>query len=198
MRRDLTTAKHMTDLKPLGANALNSSLVRLEPLEDHHVEPLRAACAEDEEIWDIYPHSMLGEHFDPVLQAVRSANNRFCFAVIDRPAYQVVGMSCYISPSEHGVVEIGFTYIAPKVRGTGLNRGMKTLMLNHAFACGYRKVEFRVDTRNKRSMAAVLKLGAQQEGVMRKNRVTWTGYVRDTAVFGLLKEEWEQSQKEDN
>ena len=47
-------------------------------------------------------------------------------------------------------------------------------------------------------MAAVLKLGAQQEGVMHKNRVTWTGYVRDTAVFGLLKEEWEQSQKEDN
>ena len=198
MRRDLTTAKHMTDLKSLGANALNSSLVSLEPLEDHHVEPLRAACAEDEEIWDIYPHSMLGEHFDPVLQAVRSATNRFCFAVIDHPANQVVGMSCYISPNEHGVVEIGSTYIAPKVRGTGLNRGMKTLMLNHAFACGYRKVEFRVDTRNKRSMAAVLKLGAQQEGVMRKNRVTWTGYVRDTAVFGLLKEEWEQSQKEDN
>ena len=82
MRRDLTTAKHMTDLKSLGANALNSSLVSLEPLEDHHVEPLRAVCAEDEEIWDIYPHSMLGEHFDPVLQAVRSATNRFCFAVV--------------------------------------------------------------------------------------------------------------------
>ena len=166
-------------------------MVSLEPLEDHHVEPLRAACAEDQEIWEIYPHSMLGEQFDPVLQAVRSATNRFCFAVIDRPANRVVGMSCYINPNTEGVVEIGSTYIAPKVRGTGLNREMKTLMLNHAFACGYRKVEFRVDTRNKRSMAAVLKLGAQQEGVMHKNRVTWTGYVRDTAVYGLLKEEWE-------
>ena len=56
----------MTDLKPLGAIALHSSLVSLEPLEDHHVEHLRAACAEDQEIWDIYPHSMLGEHFDPI------------------------------------------------------------------------------------------------------------------------------------
>ena len=84
----------MTDLKPLGANALHTSMVSLEPLEDHHVEPLRAACAEDQEIWEIYPHSMLGEHFDPVLQAVRSATNRFCFAVIDRPANRVVGMSC--------------------------------------------------------------------------------------------------------
>jgi RimJ/RimL family protein N-acetyltransferase len=51
-------------------------------------------------------------------------------------------------------------------------------------------VEFRVDTRNTRSMAAVLKLGATQEGVLRKNRITWTGYERDTAVFGLLREEW--------
>merc|ERR1712185_212845 len=101
----------MTDLKPLGVIALHSSLVSL--------EPLRAACAEDQEIWDIYPHSMLGEHFDPVLRAVRSASNRLCFAAIDRSANRVVGMSCYISPSEHGVVEIGFTYIAPKVRGTG-------------------------------------------------------------------------------
>jgi RimJ/RimL family protein N-acetyltransferase len=67
---------------------------------------------------------------------------------------------------------------------------MKTLLLDHAFDCGYRKVEFRVDTRNTRSMAAVLKLGATQEGVLRKNRITWTGYERDTAVFGLLREEW--------
>ena len=95
-------------------------------------------------------------------------------------------------------MKIGSTYIAPKVRGTGQNQVMKTLMLNHAFACGYRRVEFRVDTRNKRSMAALLKLGAQQESVMRKNRVTSTGYVRDTAVFGLLKEEWEHSYQEDN
>ena len=50
----------MTDVKPLGANALHSSLVSLEPLEDHHDEALRAAYAEDQEIWDTYPHSMLG------------------------------------------------------------------------------------------------------------------------------------------
>ena len=71
--------------KSSGGNALISSFVSLEPLNDHHVEPLRAARAEDEEICDIYPHSMLEEHFDPVLQAVRSATNRFFFAVIDPP-----------------------------------------------------------------------------------------------------------------
>jgi RimJ/RimL family protein N-acetyltransferase len=77
------------------------------------------------------------------------------------------------------------------VRGTGFNAIMKKLMIDRAFACKYRKVGFRVDTRNARSMAAVRKLGAVQEGIMRKDRVTWTDYVRDTAVFGLLKEEWE-------
>jgi RimJ/RimL family protein N-acetyltransferase len=67
---------------------------------------------------------------------------------------------------------------------------MKKLMIDHAFACGFTRIEFRVDTRNKRSMAAVLKLGAKHEGTLRRNRITWTGYVRDTAVFGLLEEEW--------
>ena len=71
--------------KSLGGKTLSSSFVSLVPLNDHHVEPLRAARAEDEEICDIYPHSMLEEHFDPVLQAIKSATNRFFLAVIDPP-----------------------------------------------------------------------------------------------------------------
>jgi len=63
-------------------------------------------------------------------------------------------------------------------------------MIDRAFACGFTRIEIRVDTRNSRSMAAVLKLGATHEGTLRRNRITWTGYVRDTAIFGLLKDEW--------
>ena len=65
-------------------------------------------------------------------------------------------------------------------------------MVDHAFASGYRKLEFRIDGRNKRSQAAVLKLGALHEGTMRKNRITWTGFIRDTEVFGLFEEEWKR------
>ena len=99
-------------------------------------------------------------------------------------------MTNFINPDAFGVVEIGGTYISPSVRGTGFNRGMKKLLVEHAFANGFTRIEFRVDTRNTRSMAAVAKLGAAREGTLRRNRVTWTGYVRDTAIFGLLRDEW--------
>ena len=169
---------------------LEQSPVRLEPLADHHLEPLRAACAEDQEIWDIYPVSMLDENFDKAIQAFHDTTNWVRFAVVNAETDSVVGMTNYINLDHFGVVEIGGTYIAPSVRGSGFNGVMKKLMIEHAFAHGFTRIEFRVDTRNRRSIAAVLKLGAKQEGILRKNRITWTGYVRDTAVFGLLKEEW--------
>ncbi|MFN2099966.1 GNAT family N-acetyltransferase [Altererythrobacter sp. MF3-039] len=164
--------------------------VRLEPLEDRHAEPLRAACALDREIWEIYPVNMLGDGFDQAMARFHELTSWVRFAVLEQSSGEVVGMTNYINPDPWGVVEIGGTYIAPSVRGTNFNRAMKKLMIENAFACGYRRIEFRVDTRNTRSMAAVLKLGAMQEGVLRKNRITWTGYVRDTAVFGLLEDEW--------
>lgn len=165
--------------------------VRLEPLADHHIESLRAACAEDQEIWDIYPVSMLDENFDKAIQAFHNTSNWVRFAVINSESDTVVGMTNFINPDQTTkVTEIGGTYIAPSVRGSGFNSIMKKLMIDHAFGCGFTRIEFRVDTRNKRSMAAVLKLGATHEGTLRKNRITWTNYVRDTAVFGLLKEEW--------
>jgi len=163
--------------------------VVIEPLQNHHIEDLRAACAEDQEIWDIFPFSLL-DNFDETVKLLHAAEDWVRFAVLNKDDGRVVGMTNYIRPDAHGVVEIGGTYIAPSMRGTGFNGIMKKLVIDHAFACGFRKVVFRVDTRNKRSMAAVLKLGATQEGILRKNLITWTGYVRDTAMFGLLKEEW--------
>lgn len=173
------------------STVLEQGLVRLEPLAAHHIEPLRTACAEDQEIWDIYPVSMLDEHFDKAMELFHSTGNWVQFAVIHSETGKLVGMSNYINPDNIAkVTEIGGTYIVPSVRGSGFNDVMKRLMIDHAFDCGFTRIEFRVDTRNKRSMAAVLKLGASHEGTLRKNRITWTGYVRDTAVFGLLKEEW--------
>ncbi|MBV7266481.1 GNAT family N-acetyltransferase [Erythrobacter sp. WH131] len=172
------------------SKVLESANVRIEPFAAHHVEPLRTACAEDQEIWKIYPVNMIGEDFDKAMAAFHSLENWVRFALVDLKQDRLVGTSNYINPDAFGVVEIGGTYIAPSVRGTGFNKVMKTLMIDHAYACGFTKIEFRVDTRNERSMAAVLKLGTKQEGVLRQNRVTWTGYRRDTAVFGLLQNEW--------
>jgi RimJ/RimL family protein N-acetyltransferase len=100
-------------------------------------------------------------------------------------------MSNFINPDPvHGVVEIGNTYYRPKFRGTGFNRRVKDMMIARAFDCGFRRVELRVDRRNQRSQAACRKLGAVQEGIMRADRVTWTGHIRDTVLFAILKDEW--------
>ncbi len=173
---------------------LSHAQVLLEPLAPQHYEELRRACAEDQKIWDIYPNSMLGEHFDQAIADISKANHRGVFAVskIDPLGKQkVVGMTSYINPDQQGVVEIGGTYISPEVRGTDFNLTMKRLLIEHAFYCSYRRIEFRVDVRNKRSQQAVLKLGAKQDGILRKNRVTWTGHIRDTAVFSLFQDEWQ-------
>ena len=164
--------------------------VRLEPLGDRHIEPLRAAFKRDPDIWQIYPVNLGGDGFDAALAMFRSSPDWVNFAVIETASDELVGLTNFIRPNEFGVVEIGGTYIVPRIRGGRFNRTMKKLMIEHAFACGFHKIEFRVDTRNTRSRAAVLKLGAKQEGTLRQNMVTWTGYRRDTAVFGLLREEW--------
>jgi RimJ/RimL family protein N-acetyltransferase len=166
--------------------------VKLEPLSDKHLAGLRAACEEDQDIWDIYPVNMLGDDFDQAMQAFHANASRTLFAVIDvAQRERVVGMTCYIGPNPaQGVVEIGGTYIAPSVRGAGVNTLMKQMMIDRAVSLGFRRIEFRIDERNQRSQAAVRKLGAVKEGVLRSERVTWTGHVRDTALFSILANEW--------
>lgn len=169
---------------------LQEGEVRLEPLGEAHREGLRAACAADRAIWAIYPVNLTAADYDPGFDAILATLARLPFAILI--GERIIGTSSYlgVAPRDR-VLEIGGTYIDPADRGTGVNAVMKRLMIDRAIACGYQRIEFRVDTRNHRSMAAVAKLGATLEGVLRRNRVTWTGYVRDTAVYSLLAEEWQ-------
>ena len=170
-------------------HAMCDGEVRLEPLAEEHRERLKAACAQDLEIWQVYATSYDPQHFDASFDLIRSLPNWRCFAIFS--GERLVGMSCYIGiEPERGVLEIGNTYYVPEMRGTGLNRRVKELMLDRAFGCGFRRVEFRVDSRNGRSQAAMEKLGAVREGVLRADRITWTGHVRDTVLFSILADEW--------
>jgi RimJ/RimL family protein N-acetyltransferase len=172
---------------------LSEGDVHLLPFIDDYIEPLRAAYEQDQEIWEIYPHSMVGEHFDVGFAAFYKhylIGDWVGFAIFNDD--ELVGLTNFIDcDSANGAVEIGGTYITPSVRGSGFNHIMKRLMIEHAFDCGYRRIELRVDARNKRSQAAVLKLGAQYEGTLRKNKITWTGFIRDTMVFSLFEDEWQ-------
>jgi RimJ/RimL family protein N-acetyltransferase len=161
----------------------------LQPLAGEHRAALKAACAEDLGIWPIYATSYDPDHFDASFDLILARPNWKGFAIF--LGARLVGMSCYVGiEPERGVLEIGNTYYVPEVRGSGLNERVKWLMLERAFGSGFRRVEFRVDARNARSQAAMAKIGGVREGVIRQDRVTWTGHVRDTVLFSILADEW--------
>ena len=162
---------------------------RAELFDERHRDALRAACAEDREIWQIYANDFGPDGFDASIGLYRSSKRNRTFVLFDGD--ELAGMSSYLGIDEgRQVLEIGGTYYRPHLRGTGFNRRVKDMMLARAFDCGIRRVEFRVDNRNARSQAAMKKLGAVREGVLRADRVTWTGHVRDTVLFSILKDEW--------
>ena len=172
---------------------LENAFVRLEPMAETHREGLRAAVNADQRIWlDLYPFSWAGEHFEPTwakLMADMASGATQPYAVI--VGGEVVGLTTfYAIDSANSVVEIGGTYYRPDHRGTAVNPAAKHLLLDHAFTSGARRVRFNVDAINARSRAAMLKLGAVQEGILRRDRVCWTGRVRDTVVFSVLADEW--------
>ena len=163
--------------------------VRLEPLAETHREALKAACAEDLDIWPIYATSFDPDHFDASFDLIMSLKRWRRFALFS--GERLVGISCFIGiDPQRGALEIGNTYYTPAMRGTGFNRIVKDLMIRRAIDCGMRRIEFKVDIRNGRSQAAMAKLGATREGVIRADRITWTGHVRDTVLFSILASEW--------
>jgi len=178
----------MIDIDRL-AEPMSGDGCRAEPFSEIHREPLKAACGEDREIWEIYANNFGPDGFDASIDRyVANPNNR-TFVLFEGD--ELAGMSSFlgIDPARQ-VLEIGGTYYRPSLRGTGFNRRVKAMMLKRAFDCGIRRVEFRVDARNARSQAAMAKLGAVREGVLRADRITWTGHVRDTVLFSILRDEW--------
>ncbi len=171
------------------AAPMHGDRCRAEVLTEAHRAPLREACSEDPGLWEIYYANYAPEAFDGSFDALMARADLHRFALYDSDAF--VGMSCFLNIyPDRQTLEIGGTYWRPSARGAGFNRRAKAMMLARAFACGYRRVEFRVDSRNARSQAAMEKLGAVREGVLRAERINWNGYLRDAVLFSILKNEW--------
>ena len=162
---------------------------RAELFDEQHRAALKTACSEDRDIWAIFANNFGPDGFHDSVDLYRSSARNRMFVLFD--GEDLAGMSSFLGIDEHRqCLEIGGTYYRPTLRGTGFNRRVKEMMLARAFACGIRRVEFRVDARNSRSQAAMKKLGAVREGVLRADRITWTGHIRDTVLFAILKDEW--------
>lgn len=190
---DVLTKPALPEPMRLTPRPLKNPFVRLEPMTDAHREPLRAAVNADQRIWtELYPYSWANEHFEPTWAKLRkdqAEGNTIPYAVT--AGGEVVGLTTfYAIDRPNHVVEIGGTYYRPDVRGGVVNPASKRLMMTEAFEAGARRVVYRVDALNARSRAAVTKLGAVQEALLRQDRLTWTGRLRDTVIFSILADEW--------
>ncbi|HET9159618.1 MAG TPA: GNAT family protein [Caulobacteraceae bacterium] len=174
--------------------ALEGAYVRLEPVTPGMKDELRAALDCDPEGWEIMSVNGCGEGFDDwwgEMQAQSQRGERMCFLIRRLEDGACIGTSSYLNIRRiHKGLEVGATFIRPEARSSPVNPESKRLLLGHAFDAGAIRVEFVVDVRNARSQAAVLKLGATHEGVLRNHKITWTGYVRDSAIFSITDYDW--------
>ena len=173
---------------------LEGRFVRLEPFTAALGDEVRAALDCDAQAWELVSSSAQGEHFDAwwrSAEAEMAAGGRIPFAVRRLADKVVVGATSFMTfRPANGGVEIGSTFYRPDARGGPVNPECKRLMLAHAFEAGAMRVEVVTDARNLRSQAAIAKLGAVREGVLRRHKVTWTGHVRDTVMFAITDLDW--------
>ncbi len=175
---------------------LESSYVGLRPFDPVSDGPELYALAERApEIFRLWSFRGPGDWVGEWVEVIRKRTidgTMIAFAVRRPDDGAFCGITSWLDPSEtNKSVEIGMTCYAPEAQGTWVNPSCKRLLMGHLFeSWGARRVQFQVDNRNERSKAAVLKLGAAFEGVLRNHRTLPDGYVRDTAFFSILDREW--------
>ncbi|MDC7122478.1 GNAT family N-acetyltransferase [Cellulomonas fimi] len=166
--------------------------VRLVPLDESHAEGLAAFV--DDRVWAgmSSPLPVGVDGWREEVRRAQAAPGRLALAVLDAATGEVRGSTSFYDHDPHVLrVEIGHTYYAPRWWGTSNNPACKLLMLTHAFETwGMARVAFRADTRNTRSVAAIRRLGAVPEGVLRSHRLAPDGTRGDSAYFSILPDEW--------
>lgn len=178
------------------AVVLEGLRIQLEPLNESHKQELYTA-AQDETIWTYNSVKACGERFhhwfDKAMQALQN-QQQYPFIVRRLSDAKIMGSSRYYDVShEHRRLTIGYTWYIPEVWGTYVNPECKFLLLKYAFEdLAVHRVEFVTDSRNARSRAAIKKLGAIEEGMLRHHMVLDDGFVRDTVMFSIIKPDWIQ------
>ncbi len=179
--------------KSLGPRVLRGRFIVLEPLGPEHEEELARAGA-DSEIWRYMPFDVERTGVAEVLARCAAETRRgtqIAFAVRRLADSAIVGSTSYLAITpEHARVEIGMTWYARSAQATEVNPEAKYLLLGNAFASGYHRVEFKTDANNARSRAALTKLGAKEEGILRGHMWVEKGYFRDSVYFSILETEW--------
>ena len=180
------------NVKPV---VLEGRHVRLEPLSLDHLDCL-AEFGLDERLWQWTPHQCrtrneLQDYIEQAL-ALQTSGSALPFATIEKTFGKPIGSTRFGSIDvENRRAEIGWTWIAPSWQRTVVNTEAKYLMFTHAFE-NWRctRVELKTDALNEQSRKAILRIGATEEGTLRKHVLTYTGRFRDTVYYSILDTEW--------
>jgi RimJ/RimL family protein N-acetyltransferase len=176
---------------------LQGSVVRLEPIRREHAEIFWEIAKDSlDNIFQWIPYRMqTREDFQNLVEKIFDEQKRgesVAFATVEQGSGQVIGSTRFMNIDRvNRRVEIGSTWIVPAWQRTAVNSEAKFLMLRQAFEVWQcMRVELKTDALNQRSRNAILRLGAKEEGTLRKHLITWTGRVRDTVYFSILDTEW--------
>jgi len=192
--------------KPLNIVApftLQGSVVRLEPIRREHARLFWDVAKNDlDDIFRWIPYSMKRyEDFQKLIERALAEQERgesVVFATVERSSGEPIGSTRFMNIDRGNKrVEIGSTWIAPAWQRTAVNTEAKYLMLRHAFEVwGCIRVELKTDALNQKSRNAILRIGAKEEGTLRRHLITSAGRVRDTVYFSILNDEWPQAKAE--
>ena len=174
---------------------LDGQQVRLEPLTQAHAEALITAAA-DGDLWNsnvtiIPSRDTIADYIQAALDG-QAQGRELPFVIIDKSSNRIVGTTrFYEIRSTDRAAAIGYTWLAKSAQRTAVNTESKLLLLTHAFEhwrCN--RVELITDVLNEQSRAAILRLGAKQEGILRKHLILPSGRLRDSVIFSIIDEEW--------
>jgi RimJ/RimL family protein N-acetyltransferase len=184
----------------LSALPLEGTAVRLEPLGPHHLDGL-CEVGLDPALWRFTVSRLLDraamERYVRTALDEQRAGTALPFATVWRETGQVIGSTRFgnASPADRRV-EIGWTWLGRPWQRTRANTEAKYLMLRHAFdAWGCIRVELKTSALNERSRAAILRIGAREEGILRRHMVNDDGSLRDSVYFSIIAEEWPEAKR---
>src|SRR6202158_2514432 len=179
---------------------LEGSVVRLEPLRREHGRLFWEIAKDDlDDIFRWIPYAMkTPQDFERLIGKAFEEQERgesVVFATGERKSGQTVGSPRFMNIDRiNRRVEIGSTWIAPAWQRTAINSEAKYLMLRHAFEVWQCiRVELKTDALNQKSRNAILRIGAKEEGTLRRHLITWTGRIRDSVYFSILDSEWPEA-----
>lgn len=175
--------------------SLRGQLVDLIPLSAEHIEGIKAAAA-DGELWQLFfttvPSPELTQQWFNIALEAQQQGKALPFVVIRKADGKIIGATRYCNIDQaNRRLEIGYTWYAQSAQRSGINTECKRLLLTHAFeTLNCIAVEFRTDWFNRKSQAAIERLGAKRDGILRNHTILPNSRIRDTVVYSILQNEW--------